>query len=72
MKKLNFWGLVSLAISIIRLWKDHRDELQEIFEDLKELVKGLREGVYSKGDVTVLKDVKIGNGNVKKSVKVWL
>ena len=68
MKKLNFWGLVSLAISVIRLWKEHRDELQEIFEDLKELISGIKNGTYGKANIEILKEIRLGGGKTKRSV----
>lgn len=51
MKKLNFWGLIALAIQIIKLWKENREEIQMIFLELKEVIQSRKKGTVS--DVVV-------------------
>ena len=68
MKKLNFWGLVKLAIALIKLYKDHQEELQEIFMELKKLIKNVKNGTYSYGSVAMASKVRLGGGGINKAV----
>jgi hypothetical protein len=70
MKKLNFWGLVKLAITLIKLWKDHKDELQAIFEELKSIIKNIKSGTYSKVSVKTLSVCRLGGGGIEKTVNL--
>jgi len=70
MKKLNFWGFIKLAITIIKLYKDHREELLIIFNELKKVIEDFKKGEYRSASVNFMAATPNAKGVTNKSVNL--